>query len=442
MLDALRRRLDAWGVRTATSRDALLGAVVSVVSVALFLAVLQVVSSGLGETLGASASTDSMSTGARVAACVVLVGQSMALTLRRRWPVLCLALTLLGQLALAPLLPPFVNFQAPAGLVAAYSVGVHAPRRPALGAAAGAAVVQVLLGYVLGGPATAAELGVPVATQLWGGLVSALVTYLGAALVGAYLGTRRELLAQLRARVAQAEREREALAAQAVLAERGRMARELHDVAAHHLSGIVVQAAAAERLVDGDPERARESLRWIRAQGRETLENLRLVVGILRDTGTGDDVAPSAPQPTLADVPALLDLARSTGTRVQETRRGEPFDLPPTAQLTVYRVLQESLANARRHAPGSAVDVETAYDEDGLEVTVRNGRGDLSAVSPADGADDVPGHGVIGMTERAELVGGRLSARRTSVGGWQVRLTLPRSDDAGAPAARVAQEAR
>ncbi|SKC75824.1 sensor histidine kinase [Krasilnikoviella flava] len=440
MLDVLRRRLDALGVRTPTGRDALLGAVVAVMSVGLFVAVLQLVSSNLGETFGARASLDGMSTGATVAACVVIVGQAMALTLRRRWPMLCLALTLLGQLALAPLLPAFMSFQAPAGLMAAYSVGVYAPRRPALGAAAATAVVQVLLGYVLGGPASAAELGVPVGTQLWGGLVSALVTYLGAVLVGAYVGTRRELLAQLRARVAQAEREREALAAQAVLAERGRMARELHDVAAHHLSGIVVQAAAAERLVTGDPERAKESLRWIRGQGRETLENLRLVVGILRDTGDGDD-APSAPQPTLADVPALLDLARSTGTRVQETRRGDPYDLPPTAQLTVYRVLQESLANARRHAPGSAVDVETVYDEDELAVTVRNGPADRpAAIAPPEEAG--PGHGVIGMTERAELVGGRLTARRTSGGGWLVRLTVPRPESAAPARQRAGQVAR
>jgi signal transduction histidine kinase len=438
VLDALRRRLDALGVRTPTRRDALLGAVLAVLSVVTFLAVLQVASSSLGETFAADASLDSMSTGALVAACVVLVGQAMALTLRRRWPMLCLALTLLGQLALAPLLPPYMSFQGPATLVAAYSVGVHAPRRPALGAAAATAVVQVLLGYVLGGPATTAELGVPVGTQLWGGLLSSLVVYVGAVLVGAYVGTRRELLAQLRVRVAQAEREREALAAQAVLAERGRMARELHDVAAHHLSGIVVQAAAAERLVAADPERARESLRWIRAQGRETLENLRLVVGILRDTG---DDAPSAPQPTLADVPALLDLARSTGTRVQETRRGEPYDLPPTVQLTVYRVLQESLANARRHAPGSAVDVETAYDEDELAVTVRNGPADRSAATAAP-EEAGPGHGVIGMTERAELVGGRLTARRTSGGGWLVRLTVPRTDGVAVGRAREDQVVR
>ncbi|MFI2105088.1 sensor histidine kinase [Isoptericola sp. NPDC019693] len=439
MLDALRRRLDALGVRTPMRRDALLGGVVAALSVGLLLAMLQLVSSSLGETLGTQASVDGMSTGALVAACVVLVGQAMALTLRRRFPMLCLALVILGQLALAPLLPPFMNFQAPATLVAAYSVGVLAPRRPALGAAAGAAVVQVLLGYVLGGPATVAELGVPVGAQLWGGLVSTLLIYLGAVLGGAYVGTRRELLKQLRARVAQAEREREALAAQAVLAERGRMARELHDVAAHHLSGIVVQAAAAERLVEGDPERAKESLRWIRRQGRETLENLRLVVGILRDTGEGDD-APSAPQPTLADVPALLDLARSTGTRVQETRRGEPYDLPPTVQLTVYRVLQESLANARRHAPGSAVDVETLYDEDEVAVTVRNGPADRAvATAPPEAG---PGHGVIGMTERAELVGGRLTARRTSGGGWLVRLVVPRPAGAQDRQVRAGQGAR
>ena len=273
-----------------------------------------------------------------------------------------------------------------------------------------------------------------VASQLWTGLLSAVLAYVAAALVGAYVGTRRELEAQLRERVAQAEREREARAAQAVLEERGRMARELHDVAAHHLSGIVVQAAAAERLVPTDPDRARESLRWIRTQGRSTLDDLRLVVGLLRsgDGPTGRDARDArdgdGPQQVLDDLPALLELARSTGTEVRHEVRGRPAELPANAQRTVYRVLQESLANARRHAPGQPVGVVLDHRPAELVLTVRNRVAVGSGV--AGRSDDrpgttTPGHGVIGMTERAALVGGSLEAGTTPDGAWRVRLAVP-----------------
>ncbi|CAM3636355.1 sensor histidine kinase [Isoptericola cucumis] len=434
MLDVLHRRLDAVGIRTATGRDALLAAVVAAGSVTLFLMILRLVSSDLGTAFGAGPVLAGMTAGRTVAVCAVLVAQAAALTLRRRAPLACLALTLAGQLALVLLLPPYVSFQAPAGIVAAYSLGAYGPRRTAVWGAGAVAVVQVLVGFVLGGAEAAAELGAPVGTQLWGGLVSALITYLGAALVGGYVATRRELLAGLRAQVLQAQREREALAAQAVLEERGRMARELHDVAAHHLSGIVVQASAAERLVERDPDRAKESLRWIRAQGRETLDNLRLVVGILRADAEQGEPGPAAPQPTLADVPELVELARSTGASVREVGRGEPFDLPPTVQLTVYRVLQEALSNARRHAPGHPVEVTTEYAEHGLVVTVRND-GPLAA-------PEAPGHGLIGMRERAEFVAGTLDAGPVPGGGWRVRLTVPRPSASPAAVPETQEEAR
>ncbi|GAA1719133.1 hypothetical protein GCM10009809_13710 [Isoptericola hypogeus] len=429
MLDALHRRLAAVGIRTTTGRDALLAAVVGAGSVGLFLAVMRVVSSDLGESFGAAEVVAAMTPGRYVGACAVLLVQAAALVLRRRAPLLCLGLALVGQLVLAALLPPLVSFQAPATIVAAYSLGAYRPRRIAVWGTAGAAVVQVLLSFVLGGTGTALASQASFGT-LAGGFVSTLVTYLGAALLGAYVGTRRELLAGLRAQVLQAEREREALAAQAVLEERGRMARELHDVAAHHLSGIVVQASAAERLVERDPDRAKESLRWIRAQGRETLDNLRLVVGILREEAEPAETVPTAPQPTLADVPELVALARSTGASVREDSRGEPFGLPPAVQLTVYRVLQEALSNARRHAPGRAVEITVEYAEHALVATVRN------AGPLAEGAaSSVPGHGLIGMRERAEFVGGTLDAGPSAGGGWRVRLTVPRPPPSSAPPA-------
>ena len=462
MLDALHRRLAAVGIRTATGRDALLGAVVGVLSVVFLLAVERLALSDLGLVVDGGPDSLRFSAAGRVAAVVIVLAQAMVLTLRRRAPVLALALTVAGQVALVPVLPALVSFQAPATLVAAYSVGAYAPRRTALWAAGGAAGVQVLLSFVLGGPVPITSASpVPVAVQVWGGLASALLTYVAAALVGAYVGTRRELFTQLRGRVAQAERERDMLAAQAVLEERGRMARELHDVAAHHLSGIVVQAAAAERLVDRDPERAKESMRWIRTQGRETLDNLRLVVGILRSTsqaGPGEpgEEAPAAPQPTLDDAGELLDLARAAGAEVREARHGEPFPLSPAVQLTVYRVLQEALTNARRHAPGRAIEVVTDYRESALVLTVTNrlpveaitagGRGGAAGAppGPAPGSAPVaapgapppparPGHGLIGMTERATLVGGTLDAGPAPGNGWRVRLTVPRPTGPASP---------
>ncbi|MCA5892058.1 sensor histidine kinase [Isoptericola sp. NEAU-Y5] len=429
VLEVLHRRLDAAGIRTTTARDALLAAVVAVGSLLLFWAVMRAVLTDLGAAIGVDVSADHMTTGQYVGAGAVIVAQASALTLRRRAPLLCLGLTLVGQLGLVLLLPPFVNFQAPAGVVAAYTLGAYAPRRTAIWSAGGTAVVQVLLGLVLAGPDT--SLGFSVGAQLSSGLVSALLTYLGAVLVGAYVGTRRELLAGLREQVLQAEREQEALAAQAVLEERGRMARELHDVAAHHLSGIVLQASAAERLVDRDPDRAKESMRWIRAQGRETLDNLRLVVGILRDATAPDDGVPATPQPTLDDVPELVELARSAGATVRETSRGEPVDLPPTVQLTVYRVLQEALSNARRHAPGRTVEIDTEHGARALVVTVHNGGPTTTTVPSAAAAR--PGHGLIGMRERAEFVGGTLDAGPAPGGGWRVRLTVPRTASAPAP---------
>ncbi|WP_435738261.1 histidine kinase [Cellulosimicrobium sp. PMB13] len=429
----LRRWLAALGVRTDGGRDAVLAGAVALVSVALFLGVERVVASEAGTTFGAGPGAVVVTAGERAAVLAVLVAQAACLVVRRRYPVACLALTVGGQVALLVLLPSYLSFQAPATLVAAYSAGAYAPRRRGLVAAALAAAGQALVLFALGGVGTLGTSGAAYVAQAAGALLNALATYLVAALVGEYVATRRSLLAELHDRVQRAEREREALAASAVLEERGRMARELHDVAAHHLSGIVVQAAAAERLVDRDPERAKESMRRIRAQGRETLDNLRLVVGLLR--GSGD--AEPAPQPTLADLPALIDDARAAGAVVRDEVRGDAWDLSPTAQLTVFRVLQEALSNARRHGPGRPVEVLLEYGQTELVLTVRN------AVPPgsprSDG--DPPGHGVIGMTERATMVGGTLVAGLRPDGAWRVRLTVPRTgpvDRRAAPARRTA----
>ena len=423
MTEALRRLLDRAGVRTATGRDAVLAAVVAAVTVALFLGIERVLATDVGTTFGAGPGETVLTPGVRTAVLALVVAQAGALVLRRRAPLACLALTVVAQVAITALLPPYVGFQAPATLVAAYSAGAYAPRRLRLAGPAVAALAQVVLVFALGGFAVPSGAGpAQHALQVGGSLVSALLTFVGAALVGTYVATRRELVAELRDRVRRAEREREALAAQAVLEERARMARELHDVAAHHLSGIVVQASAAERLVDADPERAKESVRWIRAQGRRTLDDLRLVVGILR--GRDDDAASEreAPQPTLAEVPALLDTARAAGTTVTVRTEGTPWDPTPSAQIAVYRVLQEALANARRHAPGRPVDVRFAWSDADVVLTVRN-----PAAGTVPDPGSAPGHGLVGMRERAAVLGGTLDARRAPDGAWVVRLSVPRA---------------
>ncbi|QUB98768.1 sensor histidine kinase [Cellulosimicrobium cellulans] len=421
MTETLRRALDRVGVSTDTGRDAVLAGVVALVTVVLFLGIERVLATEVGATFGAPGE-NLISPGVRATVLALVVGQAAALVLRRRAPLVCLALTVVAQVAITALLPPYVGFQAPATLVAAYSAGAYAPRRARLGAPALAALAQVLLVFALGGFGVPAGAGpAQHALQVGGALLSAVLTFVGAALVGSYVATRRELVAELRDRVVRAEREREALAAQAVLEERARMARELHDVAAHHLSGIVVQASAAERLVDADPERAKESVRWIRSQGRETLDDLRLVVGILRGRDDEGDER-EAPQPTLADLPALLETARAAGTTVAVETEGEPWEPAPTAQIAVYRVLQEALANARRHAPGRPVAVRLAWSPAAVVVTVRNPAG---RVAPPQ--DARPGHGLVGMRERAAVLGGTLDARRTPDGAWLVRLTVPRA---------------
>ncbi|OUD95166.1 Sensor histidine kinase LiaS [Clavibacter michiganensis subsp. michiganensis] len=251
-------------------------------------------------------------------------------------------------------------------------------------------------------------------------LVSGLLIAAAGAAVGSWVALRRRHDRDVLARAAESLEHQATLSRAAVAAERTRMARELHDVAAHHLTALVVQAGAAERLVDLDPERAKDSLRGIRRQGRETLDALRSIVGILRQgsDGEGGGEAGTAPVPGLADLPGLVAAARTSGTEVQERTTGEAPALAPLADVTAYRTVQESLANARRHAPGSAVTLTTASGPARIALTIENA---LPAAAPA----TAPGYGLVGMRERAALVGGRLEAGPTGSGTWRVRLELP-----------------
>lgn len=248
--------------------------------------------------------------------------------------------------------------------------------------------------------------------------------------VGVVVGARREAT---RARVDEARaaaREQTALARTAVASERTAMARELHDIAAHHLSGIAVMTAALDRQIDTDPQGAKVAVREVRRQSTAMLRDLRSLVTMLRDDAEAPGTSPSlGPAPeTLGGIPALVDGARATGRDVGLTVLGAaPADLAatpvgPLAQLAAYRTIQEALANAARHAPGAPCEVEVdARSTHAVVLTVRNG----APSTPVVQAPSSPGFGLAGMRERAELTDADLSVGPTDDGGWQVALTLP-----------------
>jgi signal transduction histidine kinase len=294
-------------------------------------------------------------------------------------------------------------------LVALYSVGAYGSRAEGR---ISLAVTLSAIGLSLG----AARLqGMPI------GLVEVgvnLFVFIGVWALGDRLRGRRELVAQLTARAEEAERSRELAAGLAVADERARIARELHDVVAHTVSVVVVQAGAGRRVAERDPQRGVEVLASIEASGREALAELRRLVGVLRDEGGGPGAL--APQPTLDELPDLVDRLAASGVPVTLTVVGDRRSLPSGVELSGYRIVQEALTNVLKHAgPVSRVEVELSYGTEVLVVRVRDdGRG-AAAPEPGDGS------GLIGMRERAALFGGRLAAGPHPAGGFEVHATLP-----------------
>ncbi|GAA1403651.1 histidine kinase [Pseudonocardia kongjuensis] len=359
----------------------------------------------------------------RLAVLLVLTtAQGLLLALRRTAPVLCLGVVVALQVVVFAVLPDALTLRGPAPLVAAYTCAVLlAPRRAARVVLAAAAVETVGFAVLLFPVPSAGALVLPVLSQL----ASAVLVYGVAVLVGGYVAARRGYVALLRARAAESERAQRSRTDDAVRRERSRMARELHDVAAHHLSGMVVQAAMVERLVDRDPEQARRIAGRVREQGRETLRDLRMVVGALREPGTAGPLPEDdAPVPGLAALDRLVATTRELGTPVVVERRGELPELPPIADVAGYRVLQEALANAREHAPGAAVRIGLEHAGDELRVEIVNDPPAVPAADAPAGPGDDRGFGLVGMRERAQLVGARFEAGPTGPGGWRVSLVL------------------
>lgn len=238
------------------------------------------------------------------------------------------------------------------------------------------------------------------------------LTFIGVFLVvmwglGALIADRRDYASALETRTRELEQAREELAEQAVADERSRVARELHDVIAHAMSVITVQAGVANHLIDRRPAQAAESLGVIERTGREALQEMRRMLAVLRDR---DPDAPLPdPQPTLRDIPSLVEQARQAGIEVTYTTRGSSGEAPAGLGLAVYRVVQEALTNVVKHAPGSSATVTVTHRPGQIEVEVANTLPRAAArVPPAEPPESRTGHGLRGMTERVELYGGQL----------------------------------
>jgi len=243
-------------------------------------------------------------------------------------------------------------------------------------------------------------------------------------ILGDNVHTRRKYVAELEDKAVRLEAERGAQASRAVVEERSRIARELHDVVAHSLSVMTVQAGAARRLLDrsgADPQ-VREAIATVEATGREALTELRRAVGVLREEGESVGLSP---QPGVADLPSLVARAQEAGLSVELTMEGEPRPLPSGVDLSAYRIAQEALTNAFKHAGPAHAVVRVCYGTDVLEVqVVDDGRGAAANLTPTAAGG---GHGLVGMRERVALFGGELRAGPRAGGGYEVKARLPLS---------------
>ncbi|MGW0711125.1 sensor histidine kinase [Streptomyces sp. NPDC002643] len=341
----------------------------------------------------------------------------LVVALRRRFPEKMLVLAAVAgvlQLALdVPRMP--ADF---AMLVIIYTVAANGARwasRLALAGALAAASLAQMRWYeervsILGNAALAVVLTVP---------------FVLAWVLGDSLRTRRAYFAQLEERAARLEREREAQAKVAVAAERARIARELHDVVAHNVSVMVVQADGAAYVLDAAPDQAKKALETISSTGRQALAEMRRLLGVLR-TGEHKEVGEYVPQPDVEQIDDLVEQCRVAGLPVDFKVEGTPRPLPSGVELTAYRIVQEALTNTRKHGgPNTGASVRLVYFDDGLGLLVEDdGKGAPHELYEEGGADG-QGHGLIGMRERVGMVGGTLDAGPRPGGGFRISALLP-----------------
>lgn len=343
---------------------------------------------------------------------------TLPLAVRRRWPLPVFGVTIVGLVAFDLREYAGVNVDFFGPVIALYTVAAHLARRVSLSAAL-FAIVTVL----------AAE---PPEEDPAGTTIAVVLVIGGVWLLGDAARSRRIYAERLHAQAEALRAARLELADQAVGQERLRIARELHDVVAHHMSAIVVQSALAQERIDPDPSAAHRAMAQVEEIGRGALREMRQILGVLRQAG--EDQGALAPAPSLADLGRLYDQARAGGLTVDvdvafdATAEGGPGStLPPAVQLAAYRIVQESLTNALRHAPGTHVEVRIDRDPHalGVEVIDHGTVGTRPTRLPRAG-----GQGLVGMRERVALLNGSFAAGPRPGGGFRVAATLPLEDGA------------
>jgi signal transduction histidine kinase len=337
---------------------------------------------------------------------------TLPLAARRRFPGTVLGICVASGLAIAgPFLPPF--FLGPAILVAVYSVAAYGDRWVSL---AGLAAAELALAAV----------------QLTRGSFEELAAWVQFALIvgaawvlGYFVGDRHVYAARLEERTAELEQAREELAQRAVAEERLRLARELHDVVAHSMSVIAVQSGVGAHVAESRPEEVGKALATIEATSRATLEELRRLLGVLRQDS--EPQASLAPVPGLADLDSLLGEVAKAGLAVRLRVEGTPSPLPAGVDLSAYRIVQEALTNVVKHAGPAQAQVTIGYRDRDVTVEVTDdGRG---AAAPAGDGRGGTGHGLVGMRERVAAFGGDLETGPRPGGGFRVAARLPLAAD-------------
>ena len=327
---------------------------------------------------------------------------TLPLLVRRRWPFAVLALTL----AVAIATPVDGQYVFPI-MIALYTIGSTRAWEATIAAAATPVVAGVV--YMLaGGPEFTSD-----------DLLAVGLTCAVAAGLGLFVQSRRVSFEALQERAERLDRERELLAERAVAEERVRIAQELHDVVAHNVSLIVVQAQALAATVPG--ERVAATTADIAQLGREAMAEMHRTLKLLR--AGEEEQARRAPQPGLADLDGLLERSRATGLRVELAVEGDVRPLAQSLDLSAFRILQEALTNVVKHAGRARTTVLIGYRADALELTVTDSGDGAVTHEPAPG-----GHGVVGMRERAALFGGTLTAGRRGEHGFEVHAVLPYGD--------------
>jgi signal transduction histidine kinase len=389
--------------RTSLRRALVVDALIAVFFVAMCLVVTAKIADEGGERYDAA-----------TVALTVVVG--VGLTLRRAAPRAGLVLTVAGlavytlgehsggPIYLAPLVP-------------LYTIATQGNRRRTYAWAAATLAAFVVAGML--GPDPVAHITYLIAYAGWAG---------GAVFLGTTQYNRRAYLEQLEQRARDLEESRDEEARRRVAEERLRIARDLHDVLAHGLATIHMHAAAALHVYERHPEEAVPALQAVKAQSKQALDEVRGALGVLRSDG--DHTAPLTPAPAIRDLPSLVETTRQAGVTVDLDVEASLPPMPSALEVTVYRIVQESLANVMRHAgPNARAEVAVRVVDGVLEVdVVDDGLG-----AAVDVVDPAAGHGIVGMQERAATLGGELQARPAAGGGFEVHARIPVRAAAVAP---------